>query len=166
MTGFRSSVEPDHYDNIPDADAPLPISFESVTESGSQPEAESPHTMPSLTSDWESIPDIDVDGQEYERPSSPLPPSSPMSYSVSILSRSVSLASSPEMRPSSPLSEISSLDQEERQVGDVENVHMCRPDTEIKIRSSLSPATFVSRASFYDFLIFFTHIFIYVGVEC
>ena len=66
-------------------------------------EVESPHTLPSLSSDRESSSDVDVDA-----PSSPLPPSSPslspVSFSVSIVSRSVS----PLLfaRDSSPLSEV------------------------------------------------------------
>jgi len=66
-------------------------------------EVESPHTLPSLSSDRESSLDVDID-----TPSSPLPPSSPplspMSFSVSIISRSVS----PLLfeRDSSPLSEV------------------------------------------------------------
>lgn len=150
MTGLGFSTEPDQY-------GPLPISIQNLAESELQ--AESPRTMPSLTSDWESIPDIDVDGHGYERPSSPLPPSSPMSYSVSILSRSVSPASSPVMRPSSPLSEVSSLDQEEIQALDLQDVH---PDIEVKIRSSV---IFVSWNLLCDFLMNFTHIF-YVGIGC
>ncbi|KAF8800792.1 hypothetical protein BYT27DRAFT_7174996 [Phlegmacium glaucopus] len=131
VSGLRFSLKPDQYDNLRDADD-LPTSFGNIAEGELQPEAESPRTMPSMTSDWESIPDIDVDG--YERPSSPLPPSSPISYS---LSRSVSPASSPMMRPSSPLSEVSSLDQEEIQALDMEGVHTGHPDIEVKIRSSV-----------------------------
>ena len=128
VTGLGFSVEPDQYDNLRGADGPPPISLENITESELQHEAESPHTMPFLTSDWESMPDIDGDRHEYERPSSPLPPSSPMSY---LASRSVSPASSPLMRSSSPLSEISSLDQEERQTDEAESVCIARPDIEV-----------------------------------
>ena len=148
VIGLGFSVQLDQYDDLPGTDGgSLPNSFENVAESELQPEAESPHTMPSLASDWESIPDIEVDAHEYDRPSSPLPPSSPMSYSESILSRSVSLASSPMIRSSSPLSEISSLDQEERNGDDMD-------DLEVKIRSSVSTPTFVSWKSLCNFSYF------------
>ncbi|KIM45580.1 hypothetical protein M413DRAFT_24753 [Hebeloma cylindrosporum] len=66
-------------------------------------QVESPHTVPSLSSDRESSFDADVD-----TPSSPLPPSSPplspMGFSVSIVSRSVSPLFFE--RDSSPLSEV------------------------------------------------------------
>ena len=136
VTGLGFSVEPDQHDSLRGEDVPLPMSLENITESEMQHEAESPHTMPlSLTSDWESMPDIDDDRHGYERPSSPLPPSSPMSY---LASRSVSPASSPLMRSSSPLSEISSLDQEERQTDEAESVCTGHPDVEVKIRYSVS----------------------------
>ncbi|KAF8971276.1 hypothetical protein BDZ97DRAFT_1350388 [Flammula alnicola] len=73
-------------------------------------EVESPHTLPSLTSDRESSQEED----EHEVPSSPLPssspPMSPMSFSVSRMSRSVSPISfardSSSFRDSSPLSDV------------------------------------------------------------
>lgn len=65
-------------------------------------EASSPHTLPSLTSDREST--SDPEEQDYRAPSSPLPssspPLSPMSFSVSAISRSVSPL---VFAPSSPL---------------------------------------------------------------
>lgn len=149
--GLEFSIEPDQYDNPRSVDDPLPISSQNIPESELQPEAESPHTLPSLTSDWESMLDVDVDERRYERPSSPLPPSSPMSYSAS---RSVSPASS-LMRSSSPLSEVSSLDEEERHPADkVESVRMGHTDIEVKIRSSVSASTFVS----WDFLYGFSYV--------
>ena len=163
VTGLGFSVEQDQHDSLVCGEgSPLPISLENVTESELQREVESPHTMPlSLTSDWESMPDIDGD-HGYERPSSPLPPSSPMSY---MASRSVSPASSPMMRSSSPLSEISSLDQEERQTDEVECVRIGHPDNEVKIRNSVSIPTSVSWNFLYDFSYVLTHIF-YVEFGC
>lgn len=140
VSGLRFSVEPDHYDNLPGANDSPPNLSENVAESELPHEAESPLTIPFLTSDWQSMPDIDGDGHKYERPSSPLPPSSPMSYSAS---RSVSPALSPLTRSSSPLSELSSLD-EERHADEVEDVLIGHPDIQVKIRSSLSGPTFVS----------------------
>ena len=135
VTGRGLSVERDQHDNLRGEDGPFPILLENIAESELRHEAESSHTMPlSLTSDWESMPDIDGDRYGYERPSSPLPPSSPMSY---LASRSVSPASSSLMRSSSPLSEISSLDQEERQTDETESVRICHPDVEVKIRYSV-----------------------------
>ena len=83
-------------------DVPISILVDPITVS-MEDGVESPHTLPSLSSDRESSLDVDVD-----TPSSPLPPSSPpmspMSFSVSIVSRSVS----PLLfgRDSSPLSEV------------------------------------------------------------
>ena len=80
----------------------ISIPIDPIT-SSMEDEVESPHTLPSLSSDRESSPDVDIDA-----PSSPLPPSSPplspVSFSVSIMSRSVS----PLLfaRDSSPLSEV------------------------------------------------------------
>ena len=186
VTGLGFSVEPDQHDNLCDEDGPLPImpenmrelqleaephtmpsltsdwesmpdidgdrheyerpssplppsSPENIMESEWQHETEPLHAMPSLTSDWESMPDIDGDTHEYERPSSPLPPSSPMSY---LASRSVSPASFSLTRSSSPLSEISSLDQEDRQTDDAESIgHL---NIEAKIRNSVLVPTSVS----------------------
>jgi hypothetical protein len=153
VTGLGFSVEPDQCDDLRREDSPLPISLENTTESELQHDAESPHT---LTSDWESMPDIDGDRDGYERPSSPLPPSSPMSY---LASRSVSPASSLLMRSSSPLSEISSLDQEERQTDEVESVRIGHPDIEVKIRCSVSILTSVSWSFLYDFsYVFYAYI--------
>lgn len=72
-------------------------------------EASSPHTLPFLTSDREST--SDPEEQHYRAPSSPLPssspPLSPMSFSVSAISRSVSplvfAPSSPLLGASSPV---------------------------------------------------------------
>ena len=72
-------------------------------------EASSPHTLPFLTSDREST--SDPEEQDYRAPSSPLPssspPLSPMSLSVSVISRSVSplvfAPSSPLLGTSSPV---------------------------------------------------------------
>ena len=187
MSGLGFSVESDQHDNQRSEDGPHPISLENVPEGKLQREADtipsltsdwesmpdidggyerpssplppsSPHTMPSMTSDWESMPDIDGDEHGYERPSSPLPPSSPMSY---LASRSVSPASS-LMRSSSPLSEISSLDQEERQTDGVESVYIADPEIEVKIRYSASLRTSVSWNFLCNFAMFFTHIS-YVG---
>ena len=158
VTGLGFSAEPEQCDDLHHEDGPLPISLEN-TECELQHDAESPHT---LTSDWESMPDIDGDRDGYERPSSPLPPSSPMSY---LASRSVSPASSLLMRSSSPLSEISSLDQEERQTDEAESVRIGRPGNEVKIRCSVSVLTSVSWSFLYDFSYFFTHIF-YAGFGC
>lgn len=146
VTGLGFSIEPDQHDNLRGEDGPRPISLENTTERELQYEAVSPHIMPSLTSDWESMPDIDGDTHEYERPSSPLPPSSPMSY---LASRSVSPASSPLMRSDSPLSEISSLDQEERQAD--EEGSTGHPNIEYEIRYSVSVPTSVSWIFLYDF---------------
>lgn len=144
VTGLGFSVQSGQHDNLRgEEEGPPPISLENVTKSELQHEAESPH-MPSMTSDWESMPDIDGDNNEYERPSSPLPPSSPMSY---LASRSVSPASSFLMRSSSPLSEISSLDEDERQVDEAES-----PNIEVKIRYSVP--TSVS----WNFLCVFSHV--------
>jgi len=82
-------------------DIPISIPIDPIT-APMEDEVESPHTLPSLSSDRESSLDVDIDA-----PSSPLPPSSPplspVSFSVSIVSRSVS----PILfaRDSSPLSE-------------------------------------------------------------
>ena len=132
VTGLGFS---DQCDNLHGVDDSLPVSSKNVAESGLQHEAESPHTMPSLTSDWESMTDVDGDRHTYERPSSPLPPSSPMSYSAS--------GSSSPMRSSSPLSETFSLD-EERYANKAESGRIGPPDIEVKIRSSVSTPTFVS----------------------
>ena len=152
VTGLGFSIEPDQHDNLCGEEGSSPILMENVTKSELEHRAESPH-MPSMTSDWESMPDIDGDNHEYERPSSPLPPSSPMSY---LASRSVSPASSFLMRSSSPLSEISSLDEEERQVDEADSIG--HSNIEEKIRYSVP--TSVSLEFLYGFfLIFFTHIF-------
>ena len=158
MTGVQTCALPIY--NVRAEDGPLPISLGHITESKLQHEVEYPRNMPSLTSDWESMPDIDGDTHEYERPSSPLPPSSPMSY---LASRSVSPASSPLMRSSSPLSEISSLDQEERQTDEAESIG--HPNIEIKIRRSVSVPTSVSWNFLYDFT-YVLYAYIYVGYGC
>ena len=134
LTGLGFSVEPDKDENLCSEDGSHPISLENVTESELQHEDVSPPTMPSLTSDWESMPDIDGD---YERPSSPLPPSSPMSY---LASRSVSPASSSLMRSSSPLSEISSLDQDERQTDEAESINDSNIEVKIRYSESVHPS--------------------------
>ena len=168
VTALEFSVQSDQYNDLCEADRSLPISFEKAAGDELQPETESPHTIPSLTSDWDSIPDIDLDGPEYERPSSPLPPSSPISYPISILSGSISPFSSPVMRSSSPLSETSSLDYEERHTDEVASVHMDHPDIDIKIHPLESAPTFVSWVLPCDYLVFLTHTshIFYLGLGC
>ena len=105
---LRMISEPAPQQDVPDhallenTSRDVPISIPMVDD-----DVESPHTLPSLSSDRESSLDVDVDTPSSPLPSSS-PPLSPMSFSVSIISRSVS----PLLfeRDSSPLSEVSDED--------------------------------------------------------